>query len=256
MGNSHYGIRLGGTARSPEDVRQLHNLGLQFAEIPITDPHNFSGMVGLYNDLRENLGLYYLCHGPREGDPNDTKSLEREYFPKILQILPLMNSLEMSLLSLHLWLDPRFVKEETIRYKIDLLKQIIDRAKDMGIMVCLENLSESASHLSIPFQELPSLYLTLDMGHGQLLSEVNRSFGFIDRYPERIKHIHLHDNRGGDSHLDDLHLPPGQGIIPFEKIFKQLRVIGYNHTMTLELKTPEIEECLGYIKGLLSNWST
>jgi sugar phosphate isomerase/epimerase len=243
---------LGGTARSPEDVKSLHRLGLQFAEIPITNPRKFSDLVAAYNDLKEDLGIYYLCHGPREGDPNDMKALEGKYLPKILEIFPLMDKLEMPLFTLHLWLDPRFVKQEVITFKIGLLKRIIDEAKDSGIIICLENMSESASHMSIPFRDLPLLNLTLDLAHAQLLTKENRSHAFMEQYPERIKHIHLHDNRGGDSYRDDLHLLPGEGIIDFDRIFGGLKKIDYKGTITLELKPAEIKKCLGQVKEMLS----
>lgn len=244
-------IHLGGTARSPEDVKRLHNLGLQFAEISITNPRRFSDLLKVYKDLKDKLGMYYLCHGPREGDPNDTKGLEKGYLPKVLEILPLMARLEMSLLTVHLWFDPRFVKEEVITFKIDLLKRLIDKAANLEIAICLENLSETASHLSTPFKDLPLLYLTLDLGHAQLLTEVNTSYEFIEQYPDRIKHVHLHDNRGGHSSLDDLHLLPGEGIVDFEKIFKKLKEMDYQRTITLELKPSEIQKCLELVKELL-----
>jgi sugar phosphate isomerase/epimerase len=252
MTNDNPKIHLGGTARSLEDVRRLHNLGLQFAEIPITNPAKFTDLVKDYKDLMDKLGLYYLCHGPREGDPNDTRRLENEYLPKVLAILPLMTQLKMSLLTVHFWLDQRFVKQEVISFKIGLLKRIIDTAADVGITICLENLSEQASDLAAAFKDLSSLNMTLDMGHAQLLTEGNRSYEFIKQCPKRIKHIHLHDNRGGHSYHDDLHLPAGEGIVDFEKIFNLLRGIGYNRTITLELKPPEIKKCLGYVKRLLS----
>jgi len=179
--------------------------------------------------------------------------LERDYIPKILDILPLMINLEMSLLTIHLWLDPRFIKKEVIEFKIGLLKRIIDRATDDGITICLENLSENAAHMAVPFSYLPSLNMTLDIGHAQLLTDVNTSCGFVEQYPERIKHIHLHDNRGGDSYLDDLHLPPGEGIINFKKIFDRLSGIAYKRTITLELTPPEIKKCLGYVKKLVTS---
>jgi len=244
-------IHLGGTARSPEDVQRLHDLGLQFAEIPITNPWKFSEQIGIYEGLKNKLGLYYLCHGPREGNPNDINTLEKEYLPKVLEILPLMDRLRMRILSVHLWLDRRFVKREVITFKIGLLQRIIEKAKDSGIVICLENLSENAVDLKRPFGDLPSLHLALDVGHAQLLTENNRSYGFIKQYPERIKHIHLHDNRGGDSPRDDLHLMPGEGLIDFKKIFKKLKVIGYDRTITLELKPHEIKKCLGFVKELV-----
>jgi hypothetical protein len=95
-------VHLGGTARSPEDVRLLHGLGLQFAEIPITDPAGFSGHAKRYKSLKDSLGIYYLCHGPSEGDPNNMANLEREYLPKVYDVLTLMADLEMTLLTIHL----------------------------------------------------------------------------------------------------------------------------------------------------------
>lgn len=243
-------IQLGGTARSPEDVESLHELGLQFAEIPITDPEKFSSYKADYKALKEKLGIFYLSHGPREGDPNDIKALKKVYLPKLMYILSIIPKLDMKLLTVHLWLDPRFVSEDAISYKIGLLERMITRAEDLGITICLENLSETSTHLARVFNALPLLQLTLDIGHAQLLSEENTSFGFMTRYPERIKHIHLHDNRGGDSPEDDLHLPVGEGIIDFEKIVKELNVIGYNGTISLELKPWEIKKCLGYVKQI------
>ena len=253
-------IHLGGTARSTEDVKRLHDLGLQFAEIPITHPRTFHSLLKAYKDLKDRLPIYYLCHGPREGDPNDMRNLEEVYLPKIFQILPLMTELDMSLLTLHLWFDPRFVKEEVLTFKTSLLRYIIEKAADFEITVCLENLSETASHMAAPFTDLPHLNLTLDVGHAQLLTEVNTSYAFIERYPERIKHVHLHDNRGGDSYRDDLHLIPGEGIVDFEKVFQKLKAMDYDRTITLELIPSEIDKCLRPVKELLSRsgfeWST
>jgi sugar phosphate isomerase/epimerase len=251
MKNDKCAIQLGGTARSPEHVESLHHLGLKFAEITIANPSTFSNIVSEYVYLKDRLGISYVCHGPREGDPNDLSQLENEYLPKVLDVLPLMTELEMPHLTLHLWLDPRFVNKESITFKTDLLRRIIHEASNRGIVVCLENLSETATHLSVVFEALPSLHLTLDIGHAQLLTEVNTSYDIIKRYPERIWHVHLHDNRGGNSAVDDLHLLPGEGIVDFEKIFGKLKEINYERTVTLELKLTQIKKCLGYVKALL-----
>ena len=62
----------------------------------------------------------------------------------------------------------------------------------------------------------------------------------------------MHDNRGGRSHLDDVHLPPGEGIIEFDSIFRKLRRIGYTGRVTLELKTEEIRGCLSSVRGIIN----
>ena len=243
-------IHLGGTAYSLDDVETLHRLGLQFAEIPVNDPDRFAVLKEGFRALKKELGIYYLCHGPREGDPNNINGLENEYIPRLMRILSMMPELDMRLLTLHLWMDPRFVNQKTIAYKITALKRLIERAKDGGITICLENLSENATHFAGVFTSLPLLKLTLDIGHAQLLSKNTTSHGIMKKYPERIRHIHLHDNRGGDSPDDDLHLPVGDGIIRFEGIFQRLKGIGYSGTIALELKPHEIEKCLGRVKYL------
>jgi sugar phosphate isomerase/epimerase len=246
-------IQLGGTARSPEDVMELHRMGLSFAEIPITDPDRFSRRIEEYQALMDELGISCLCHGPREGDPNSVDTLETVYLPKLLEVLSLMPQLEMRLLTIHLWLDPRFVKPDVIAYKAGFLKRLLSRADAAGITVCIENLSEKAAHLSGIFETLPSLRLTLDLGHAQLLADQNTGFGFMQRFPERIHHIHVHDNLGGSSVADDLHLPVGKGIIDFDGLFRNLRLIGYNRTMTLELRPEEIRNNLEAIKQRLGD---
>jgi sugar phosphate isomerase/epimerase len=245
-------IDLGGTARSPQDVIALYELGLQFAEIPIVDASKFSNELRTYQELKDGFGFYYLCHGPREGDPNDTETLEKDYLFKVKQTFPLMQRLGMSLLTIHLWLDYRFVREKTIQYKINLLKRIVTIASESQITLCLENLSEAPDDMEAAFREIPLLKMTLDFGHAQLLTEVNRSHDFLCRFPDKVKHIHMHDNRGGDSHSDDIHLPPPEGIIDFKSIFMRLRQIHYSGTMTLELKPDEIRKCLPYVKSLIA----
>jgi len=246
-------IRLGGTARSPEDARELHRMGLSFAEIPLTDPVRFLQHVESYQKLKDRWGLAYLCHGPREGDPNNMDTLEHVYLPSLLQVLSLMPRLDMKLLTIHLWLDGRFLRPDVIAYKVGFLQRLLNISDNLDITVCIENLSENADHLSEVFETLPSLRMTLDLGHAQLLTRTNTGFGFMERFPERIHHVHLHDNMGGSSVADDLHLPLGQGSIDFERLFQGLFRIGYHRTLTLELRPQEIQQNLDTVKQRLTD---
>lgn len=49
----------------------------------------------------------------------------------------------------------------------------------------------------------------------------------------------------------DLHLPIGEGVIDFKGVFSRLRAMGYDRTITLELKPPEIEASLPGVRKLL-----
>jgi sugar phosphate isomerase/epimerase len=244
-------IALGGTARSPEDVAALYDLGLDFAEVSLKDMSMFTRSISDFIELRSKTNLFYLCHGPNEGDPNDTTYLREHYLPRILEILDLMPMLDMFLLTLHLWIDHRFVKAPVIDLKIDLLGKIIDKAQTKNITICLENLSEDSNDLDKAFKVLSQLYLTLDIGHAQLLRPKTTAFDLIAAHPHRIKHLHLHDNMGGNTVNDDLHLPVGDGNVEFYKILGALKEAGYTGTATLDLKPEEIKRCLSFVRTLL-----
>jgi len=250
MGEKGLQIHLGGTARSPEDVRAIHGLGLQFAELPLRD--GVFPEIETYVDLRDRLGIYYLCHGPREGDPNDPRGLEKKYLPKVLSLFPLMKRLQASLLNIHLWLDHRYVKEDVLSFKVGLLREILVHAREAGVLLCLENLSEGAPDFETALEALPELCLTLDLGHAQLLTDTNRADALLERYPDRIRHIHLHDNRGGSTVDADLQRPVGEGIIDFNGSLRRLGRIGYDRTITLELRPDEIAQSLSRVKKLLA----
>ena len=229
----------------------LHDLGLDFAEISLKDMSNLKRSITGFIELRSKTNLFYLCHGPNEGDPNDTTYLRRHYLPSILEILDIMPMLNMSLLTLHLWVDQRFVKPHVIDLKIDLLGNIIDKARERNITICIENLSENWEDLDRVFKQLSHLYLTLDVGHAQLLRPKTTAFDLIAAYPYRIKHLHFHDNMGGNSVNDDLHLPVGDGNVDFQGILNTLKKAGYKGTATLELKPEEIKRCLAFVRTLL-----
>ena len=244
-------IALGGTARSPEDVTALYDLGLDFAEVSLKDMDTFTRSISDFIELRSKTNLFYLCHGPNEGDPNDTTYLREHYLPRILEILDIMPKLNISLLTLHLWIDHRFVKAPVIDLKIELLRQIIEKARKKNITICLENLSEDFKDLHKAFKALPQLFLTLDIGHAQLLRPKTTAFDLIAAHPHRIKHLHLHDNMGGNTVNDDLHLPVGDGNVDFLGILGALKEAGYTGTATLELKAEAIKRCLPFVRTLL-----
>ena len=229
----------------------VDDLGLDFAEASLKDMSNFTKNIPDFIELRSKTNIFYLCHGPNEGNPNDTTSLREHYLPRILEILDIMPKLDMSLLTLHLWVDHRFVKAHVIDLKIDLLWEIIDKARGRNITICLENLSENWDDLDRILKQLSQLYLTLDVGHAQLLRPKTTAFDMIAAYAHRIKHLHLHDNIGGNSVDDDLHLPVGEGNVDFLGILGALKEAGYAGTATLELKPEEIKRCLPFAKTLL-----
>ena len=111
---------------------------------------------------------------------------------------------------------------------------------EYGITVCIENLSERTESFGPAFDAIPDLRMTLDIGHAQLLSQQNTSFRFIEDHFSRIAHLHVHDNRGGTSVKDDLHLPLGEGIVDYPAIMASLINRGYDSTITMEVKSKDM----------------
>jgi sugar phosphate isomerase/epimerase len=69
----------------------------------------------------------------------------------------------------------------------------------------------------------------------------------LNVYGARLRHVHLHDNKGGAA---DLHLPLGAGTIDVTKHIRSLQAAGYDGTITLEVFSPD-REYLRYSRDAL-----
>ncbi|MEW6112900.1 MAG: sugar phosphate isomerase/epimerase family protein [Thermodesulfobacteriota bacterium] len=243
----------GGHVKKLEHLEMLQEIGFDFGEVVFRTPED----LALWNEsgVKNRFGprFFLLGHGPFEGPPNDIPHLYEAYLPSLKQSVDVAHKMELSFLTVHLWLDSRFVKPDVRLEKIAALRELIGYGQDRGIEIALENLSESAEDLGPIFDQVPGLVLTLDVGHAQLLSKFNRSFEIIDQLRAWIRHVHVHDNQGGNSAKDDIHLPIGKGIIDFPSIMAKLVRTGYDGTVTLELEPDALVESRARIQGILES---
>ena len=131
-----------------------------------------------------------------------------------------------------------FVMEQVKEYLLKSLELIVEKADHLGICLCIENMFPqyyslvNAEDFVEVFERFPTLRLTLDTGHGQIGSAGRkRTVEFIERFADRIYHVHASDNFGK---ADD-HLPIGAGVIDFHEVVKALKVSGYDETVTFEV---------------------
>ncbi len=119
----------------------------------------------------------------------------------------------------------------------DSLEKILERAEKSQIRIMLENVFEldTTLHKEI-FKRFPqdTLGFCLDAGHVYAFSKTPLSM-WIQDLGQRIGHLHLHDNHGGD----DEHLAPGRGIVDFKMLFSWLSDKGKAPVMTLEAHDEE-----------------
>ena len=122
-----------------------------------------------------------------------------------------------------------------IRRNIETLAELLDLSEQCGVGLMLENVPgkfNSAAQLGELLEALPALGLHLDIGHCNLLTAENTTGEILSRYAGRLRHVHLHDNKGGSA---DLHLPLGTGTLDVAHHIAVLRATGYDSTITLEV---------------------
>lgn len=133
------------------------------------------------------------------------------------------------------WHDRKFYIERNI----ETLSHLVEYARPKRIGLMIENLPgqfNSASQLGELLDPLPALGLHLDIGHANLEVPRNTTEEILERFGTRLRHVHLHDNRGGNL---DLHLPLGTGTVDVTGTVRALRNCGFDGTITLEVFTPD-----------------
>ncbi len=243
----------GGHVKSLDDIDYLQHANFDLGEVILRSAkaRDFWKDSGVTNHGLSDFFL--IAHGPFEGPANDIGNLWKQYYPALRETVDVARMMAIDFLTVHLWVDPRFVRADVLKEKKRALLDLFNYGCDNDVLVSLENLSETAEDLADILDFIPELGITLDVGHGQLLTATNTSFGIMDRLMNSIKHVHLHDNRGGYGVVDDLHLPIGRGIIDFDGILRKLLKNGYDSTLTLELVPEDLIASRATVKELLDS---
>jgi sugar phosphate isomerase/epimerase len=145
---------------------------------------------------------------------------------------------------------PWYPRQFFIDGNIETLENLLPDSEKCGVELMIENLPgdfNSAPQLAELFDPLPQLLLHLDIGHANLRVPHNTTREILDAYGSRLRHVHLHDNRGGDA---DLHMPLGTGTVNVRDAIEALQSCGYDGTITLEVFTPDRRH-LGYSRDVL-----
>jgi len=243
---------IGGRAHSLAEVNSVGEAQLDYAEVNLLNHHHALQEIPALIELKKKFNFFLLVHGPEEGNPFDCNELRSTLLPQIKKLVNFASALDAQLITIHFWLDQRFIEQSIFKEKLTILATMVTMAHEKGMKLCLENLSEGPEDFEQAFHLFPELGLTLDIGHGELLSSRNKAYSFIEICPERISHVHVHDNHGGNTPEDDLHLPLGEGSIAFEPIIAALRKTGYNKTLTLEVAPDVLKQGKAKIVALLN----
>lgn len=227
---------IGGRAHNLEQIREVAELGYPYAEVSLLEPSLVEREFMEMAEFKSRYGITYLAHYPNEGNPIDVPGLKDTFVPKMKKLFDLSQQLGIHKGTMHFWIDTRWIEQRLVSQKIALLRDLVNHAVERGIVLCIENLSERYDSFVPAFDAIEDLRMTLDIGHAQLLAKENTSYDFIRHVFDRIAHVHVHDNHGGTSVKDDVHLALGEGIVDYPRILTRLKEHGYSSTITMEVK--------------------
>jgi sugar phosphate isomerase/epimerase len=151
--------------------------------------------------------------------------------------------------------SPLHPKQYHLERNLDALGQIVAYARKLGrIGVMVENIPgddfNSAADLGFLLDALPELGLHLDFGHCNLSSIPHNAATILEHHGGRLRHVHLHDNKGG---REDLHLPLGVGTMDIPAVVRLMKACGYDGTVTLEVFSPD-RAYLAHSRDKLREW--
>ena len=118
---------------------------------------------------------------------------------------------------------------------IERLVQLAEAAEQANMYLALENL-RNPEYLDYIFDKLPTDRLRFCYDSGHEMCRTNDRV-LIERHASRLMCLHLHDNMGMSADQkdeDDMHLPPGEGIIDWPGTMRRLKAAGYTGPVSFE----------------------
>lgn len=136
------------------------------------------------------------------------------------------------------------------RRNLESVRMLFKFADDCGVEAAIENamnpsLLKDVDDFKRFYDEIKDdIGLVLDTGHANLAGEVE---GFIAGFPDKIVHIHAHDNLGEM----DQHLGIGYGNIDWKRFANLLKEASYNRIVIIE-SFEHVWESMEKLKQLLA----
>lgn len=235
-------FRFGGQASSFEGTRYLADNGFDFVDLNLNEIGKIRDEEKAMLKAADSGGLFFVAHAP------DLRVDDDEGMERITDAVRYSARFAPRTITIHPILAPFSNSPGAIERKIAAIGTLSELASSFGARIACENTAEEPEDMRALLEAWPEVVLTIDIGHGELLGERNKAFGFIDTWPDRIGHVHIHDNVGGNTYYDDLHLPLGEGRIDFAGILAGLGRLPQEITITFEMPRQKALEGLAWLR--------
>jgi sugar phosphate isomerase/epimerase len=237
-----------------EEMEWMARMGLDFIDLTLEPPRAASWRTDAHAIRRalEDNGLRVVGHTayylPIASAVEDLRLGALQELRRCLEVFAAIGA---SWMNIHPdRYAPMHDRSFFIQRNLQSLRELLPNAKRLGIGLMIENLPgdfNCVSQLSELLDPLPELGLHLDIGHANLMVTGNTTEEILAAYGRRLRHVHLHDNKGGS---EDLHLPLGVGTVDVPRSIQALQACGYDGTITLEVFAPD-PHYLAYSRDLL-----
>jgi sugar phosphate isomerase/epimerase len=225
-------------------MKEIEAAGFASVQIPspppsvLTSPRESARHARALREVLGTAALRLLLHGPgelRAGDPGGDRVLEG--------LLSYAAETGASSVVYHAANHPdEPSSEDRLLAETRSLARLAGRAERLGVVIALENLApvfpapEALCFTPLVLRTMakrissPAVGLCIDVGHANVVARLRRTdpMELIEPALDRVVLFHLHDNLGarrndpGSPEIDplrlDLHLPPGRGNVPWERL--------------------------------------
>ncbi len=237
-----------------DDIRWMAEMGLDFLDLTLEPPAAASWKVDPRAIRRalEDAGMAVVGHTAFYLPlASAFEGVRKAAVEELWRAIDVFAEVGATVMNLH---PDRFTpfhdRDFFVRRNIESMRELLPAARRRGIGLMIENLPgefNSAEQLAELLDPLPEMGLHLDFGHANLMVASNTAPAILARFGDRLRHVHLHDNKGGN---EDLHAPLGFGTVDVRGAVEGLKRCGYNGTITLEVFTPDRRH-LAYSRDVL-----
>ena len=241
-----YGLLTNPSNEILSEITKIHDLGFDYVEIAMEGPEGNPQVIKKKRNEIVNLIQKFrhkaIAHTAYWIDLcSDYGYVRDAWILEATREIRTAKEIGIDLVNFHANLNGMFYGEKR-RIPLDnlvrSLREIVKYAEKSSVKVMLENIPLSngihkASEIKYIVDNVPSLFVHLDIPHAFTSGGMESVIEYINTFREKIIHIHWHDNHGNS----DEHLPIGEGLIDHEKAVKELKNIHYDRTITLEVFT-------------------
>jgi sugar phosphate isomerase/epimerase len=232
------------------ELELIRSCGYDYAEFGLSAPEKF---VQEYAEKYEEYGKII----PVSAAHMRTVSFDEDEVEKSKNFISEHLKINCRNFVFHFYTSQSPVGDGLAEKKIFGLRELADFAEKQEVNLILENTyGVRVKELEEIFDKVKSVRFCLDIGHANLTGGTELVLDLFDNFSYKLKHIHAHDNFGGQAEMkNDMHMPVGTGKIDFPAIFKKLKEIEYSGSITSEVHDSERtarQTSIKAIKRLLS----